>query len=163
MILSYILHTSKYGFVSSINCNVKCLCACEFMCMCLQSHIFYFVNDIMFLSVVVPSLFVICSVTLFLPGRPGPNRQSGNFIGGYTFALLLGYSLPSPKGKLGLVVMVILGVWRVNSVAVVVPRLGFSHTHAHTHNACTITRQCTVFLIETIKIGGIKRRLVNTN
>lgn len=70
-------------------------------------------NDIMFLSVlyqVVPSLFVICSVTLFLPGGPGPRGEAGNFVGGYTLALLLGYSLPSLKGKLGLVVMVISAV-----------------------------------------------------
>lgn len=81
-------------------------------------------------------LFVICSVTLFLPGGLGTRGEAGNFVGGYTLALLLGYSLPSLKRKLGLVVMVISAVWRVNGVVMVVPWLGFActHTHACMHN-----------------------------
>lgn len=143
--------------------NMKCLCvnkcACELVCVFtityISSRAWYYAP---FCGWVVLCLFVICSVTLFfLEGRvQGAKRE---LRWGLHFCPVARLQSPISKrqaqsgchGNLSCV----KGEWFCGGTAMP----GF---YTHTHTAYTIMHQCVVSLVETMKMGGIKRSLENT-
>lgn len=149
-----------------MKCLCLCKCACECMCVCitityLLSCEWYYAPFSHLLSCSIYLCHLFCdSISSWRATYKG---QSGKLRWGlYTLALLLGYSLPSLKGKLGLVVMAISAVWRVNGVAVVVPWLGFVQTNTHRHTHICMHNHAPMHCMSNRNSGlsGIKRRLV---